>query len=302
VSLYQRYRPSTFDEIAGAKNREVVASLRAVVGSDDPPHAVLFVGDAGTGKTTLGRIVCRELGVSDEDFREINSANFRGIDTVREVERVMHYRAIVGERRCWLFDEVHRWTRDAAEGMLKVLEDPPPHVYFVLCTTDPDKLLPTILSRCVQYRVYPLEEGELVRLLHRVATAEGASLSRSALQRIAEAAAGRPRAALTALQKLIAAPEAGEAALEGAEVVKTRTIELCRALIQQHGWRAVSRILIGLKDEDPEGVRRAVLGYCQSVLLGGENDRAAVVMEAFLEPVYNTGFPGITFAAYSATR
>ena len=81
MSLYQKYRPSTFDEIAGAKNREVAKSLRAVVEGGDPPHAVLLVGPSGCGKTTMGRLIAKSLGCADDDFREVDSADFRGIAT-----------------------------------------------------------------------------------------------------------------------------------------------------------------------------------------------------------------------------
>ena len=126
-------------------------------------------------------------------------------------------------------------SNDAQHALLKGLEDPPSHVYFVLCTTDPEKLLPTIISRCVGYSVYPLADDEMLRLLHRVATKEGKPQTRAVLQSIVEASQGRPRFALSALEKVIADPEVGEAALASIELVRSKSIDLCRALDEQSG-------------------------------------------------------------------
>lgn len=189
--------------------------------------------------------------------------------------------------------------------MLKGLEDPPPHVYYALCTTNPDKLLKTILTRCTQFRVHPLDEDEMVRLLRRVASGEGAEVPRAALQKIAEASGGSARTALNALQKMIADPEAGEAAMATAELTEARALDLFRALIGNRGWRAVRATLADLKasGEDPEGIRRYVLACCSNELLrSDEGDRAAVILDEFREPLYSTGFPGLVFAAYSAVR
>jgi DNA polymerase-3 subunit gamma/tau len=304
VSLYQKIRPMTFDGIAGARNKEVVASMRQLAESDAPPHAVLIVGESGCGKTTLGRIYLRALGVADNDYREIDTAEFRGIDTVRELRRAAHYKALGGDRRGWLCDEVHRWTRDAMEGMLKGLEDPPPHAFYVLCTTDPEKLLPTLLSRCVQFRVHPLDDGEMVRLLHRAASSEGAEVSRTTLQKIAEASHGRPRAAINMLQKLIADPDAGADALTAVEQLEAKAIDLYNVMMRDQGWKAARAILSDLKaaGEDPEAIRRSVLGLCASELLRKDSDKAAAIMDEFINPFYDTNFPGLVFAVYSAIR
>lgn len=302
MSLYQKVRPATWDEIVGAKNREVVASLRPLVEGKDPPHAYALVGPSGCGKTTVGRLIAKALGVEGEDYREVDSADFRGIDTIRDIRHAAQYRALKGTRRCWLLDECHRLPGLSQDALLKGLEDPPSHCFYVLCTTEPDKLLPTILSRCVQFQVYPLTEEEMVRHLNRVTRREGAEVSREALRRIAGSSQGRPRAALTMLQKLLANGDAGEAALASVEDAKARSIDLCRELLKPSGWKSVAAILSGLKDEDPESVRRAVLGYAAAVLVRGENDRAGLVLDEFMSPTYDSGWPGVIFAAYSVVR
>lgn len=278
--------------------------MRQLAESVDPPHAVCIVGPSGCGKTTTGRIYLRSVGCVGGDFREIDSVDFRGIDTIREIRHGASYKALHGERRGWLIDEVHALPKLSQEALLKGLEDPPPHVYFVLATTDPEKLLPTILSRCVQFRVHPLDETEMVRLLHRAALGEGAEVQRPTLQKIAEASRGRPRAALNMLQKLIADPDAGADALAAVEQVEAKAIDLYNAMMRGQSWKAARAVLSDLKaaGDDPETIRRFVLACASNELLRSENDRAAVVIDEFLSPTYDTGFPGLVFAVYSAIR
>lgn len=299
MSLYQRYRPNSFDDVAGAKNKATVETLRKVVASADPPHAYLIHGPRGCGKTTLGRIVGRELGCSDLDFVEVDSADFRGVDAVRDIRRNSQYKGVNSGRRVWLLDECHKMTNDAMNALLKGLEDPPAHAYFVLCTTDPEKLLPTVRSRCSAFLVHQLAPDEMLRLLARIAAKEDAQLGRPALQAIVDRAGGHCRDAIQMLELVIADPNA---ALDSFETSRAKTIDLCRALIQGNGWKAVASIIVDLKDEDVEQVRRAVIGYCSAILSKEENDRAGEVLSEFVEPFYNSGWPGFILSAYTVVR
>ena len=300
-SLYIKYRPTKFRRVAGRQNRETINALRTMVGRDfkDVPHAFLFSGPTGCGKTTLARILGERLGCVGSDFREIDSADFRGIDTIREIRKRIHYRPMEGESRVWLLDECHKLSNDAQNALLKALEDTPPHVYFILCTTEPEKLIKTIRGRCTPMEVYPLTEGEIVRLLGRVAKREGKQVSKRVLEQIALDSLGHPRNALQLLDKVIDLPAKKQLALAKRTAEKqSEVIELCRALIKNKGWPVVRQILKGMKSEDPEKVRRAVLGYCNSVLLNSNDPRAFLIMDALEEPVWNIGWPGITLACY----
>jgi DNA polymerase III gamma/tau subunit len=251
------------------------------------------------GKTTLARIAAAQLGCSDMDLVEVDSADFRGIDTVRDIRRQMGLSPLAGSCRVWILDEIHRATVDAMSALLKALEDTPPHVYFMLATTDPQKLLPTILSRCTELKVAPLEEEQIVRLLHRVTKQEGKSVPMPVLKQIAMNSLGHPRAALVMLDKIIDLPEASmNRAVEKAAVEQSQIIDLCRMLMKKANWKQVSGVLKGLKDQAPEDVRRAVLGYCSAVLLSGDEPKAFVVMDAFRAPTYDLGWPGIVMACY----
>jgi DNA polymerase-3 subunit gamma/tau len=297
-----KYRPESFDDIIG--NEDTIQVLRNQLAGDSKQpisRSLLFHGPTGCGKTTLGRIVAQELGAVGNDLREIDSADFRGIDTIRDIRRQSTYKPLEGPCRVWILDEVHKLTNDAQNAMLKALEDTPSHIYYILCTTDPQKLLPTIRGRCAQYQVRPLSDREMKILLRRVVKAEKESLSKEIYEQIIQDCMGHPRNALQVLAQVLSVD--GDKRLAVAKrtaEVQSKTIELCRALVKKVPWKEVARILKGLKDEDPEGVRRAVLGYCQAILLGDKPDvSAASVMEEFIEPFYNTGFPGLTFACYS---
>jgi DNA polymerase-3 subunit gamma/tau len=300
--LYLKYRPSSFDDIVG--NGEVIQILRNQLGKDSKqsmPKSLLFHGPTGCGKTTLGRIVANELGAKGNDIREIDSADFRGIDTIREIRKQSTYKPLEGPCRVWILDECHKMTGDAQTALLKALEDTPNHVFYILCTTEPQKLLPTIRGRCAQYQVNPLSEKEMKVLLRRVVKAEGESLAKEIYEQITQDSLGHPRNALQILAQVLSVEEDKrmDIAKRSAET-QSKTIELCRALVKRESWSVVAGILSGLKEEDPESVRRAVLGYCQAILLGKNADPSvAEVMQEFIEPFYNSGFPGLTFACCS---
>jgi DNA polymerase III subunit gamma/tau len=297
--LHIKYRPTDFDEFLG--NASTVQVLEKELSKEKPIHAYLFTGPPGCGKTTLGRIVAKRLGCKGNDFREIDSADFRGIDTVREIRKQSQFLAMEGERKVWLLDEVHKLSNDAMNALLKALEDPPDHVYYVLCTTDPQKLIETVKDRCQQLKVGPLSDAEMKKLIRTVVKAEGESLQKNIYDQICQDSQGRPRAALQILTKVLCVP--AESRLEVAQKAaeeQSQVIELCRALMSASGWKKIANILVGLKNQDPETIRRGVLGYCQAILLKGEeNDQAAAIMEEMLTPFYSSGFPELTFACYS---
>lgn len=302
MSLYQKHRPTDFEEVKG--NESTISALNKMLeNTDSCPHTFLLSGPTGCGKTTMGRIIGTKLNCNGSDFREINSADFRGIDTIREIIKQTAFKPLEGSCRIWMIDECHRLTSDAQSALLKILEDCPAHVYFILCTTDPQKLLPTIIGRCSQFSVQLLTEDQIGSLVRKVAKQEGVKLEKEVWEQISIDSQGHARNALQILEQVLAVePERRlEMAKKSAEE-QSQTIELCRVLFNNSGWKKVSNILSGLKDQDPENVRRAVLGYSSAILLKSDNPRAGLVMECFIDPFYNSGFPGLVFACYSVMK
>jgi DNA polymerase III subunit gamma/tau len=312
VSLYQKHRPNSFDEVIG--NESVLRSLQALAAKDEPPHAYLLIGPTGCGKTTLGRIMAITLGVHEDDFREIDTADFRGIETARTIRHNAHYKALRGERRAWLIDECHKLTSDAQNALLKGLEDPPPHCYYILCTTDPDKLLDTIRGRCSIHSVKPLTVQQMVGLLGKVSSKEKASLSRKVLTGVALKAAIQtgdkedsaecyPRHALQILEQVIAAsPEDQLKVIEEASNLIANVDKLVNELLKKAGWKAITNILKGVKDDDVERLRRSVLGYCNGVLMRSDNEIAANIIFHFKAPFFDSGMAGLTLACFAVLK
>ena len=206
TSLCQRYRPQSFNAVIG--NEAMIERLKAVLSNEKRrPHSYLLHGPAGCGKTTLGRIIAKELGCKGMDFVELDSADFRGIESVRSIRRHIPYLPMESKCRVWLLDEAHALTNDAQTVLLKSLEEPPSHVFFILCTTMPEKLLPTLRSRCSQYGVCTLTDMQMKYLLRRVVKAEGESMSPAVYKRIVRSSHLLPRQALVVLEQVLAVPE-----------------------------------------------------------------------------------------------
>ena len=301
MSLYLDYRPKTWDEIVG--NEETVSSLQNMLKKGNPPHTYLFVGGSGCGKTTIARILATDLGCNGNDYREINAADFRGIDSVREIIQSAKYKPLEGKSKVYMIDECHKLTTDAQNAMLKILEDTPDHVYFILATTDPQKLIATVKSRAVQYSMNPLSDMEMMRLLKVTIKKEKESVDKEVLEQMIQDSMGHPRAAMNILEKVLNTEP--DERLEAAKAMAEQTnevIELCRCLLSNAGWKKCAGILQGLKGQEAESIRRTIIGYAQSVLLKAENDRAAIIIEQFMEPLYDVGFPGLVFNCYAIIK
>lgn len=304
MGLYHKYRPQTVEEMLGNEAQLKALEKGFAKPKKDWSRAYLVSGPSGCGKTTLARLIAKVfLGGNELNIREVNTADNRGIDTAREIIESMKFIPAIGGNMIYIIDECHMTTKEWQNAMLKPLEDGPDHVYFFLCTTDPQKMLPAIHTRCTQIKVESQPQKMLYRLVKQTAKAEGISVPEEVMQEISLQAGGSPRAALVLLEKVMGMSDT-ESMLEACSVpteLSDNTIDLCRGLLSG-SWEKCKNVLKSLKDQDSEKVRRAVTGYMSSVVLGGgeTSHKAAQVLEAFSTDTYSNGFPGVVLMAYIA--
>ena len=302
--LYKKHRPARFKDMVGQP--QVVSQMEQWLADGRVPNAVLLTGPSGCGKTTAARILVRRLGCSKFDCQEINAAESRGIDMIRDLASRMHLAPLGGSgARAWIIDECQKLTGDAQSSALKILEDGPEHAHFFLCTTDPQKLLKTIVTRCTELKFRALTEAELQTVLCRVIEEESIAVELSVIAKIAECAEGSARKAVVLLQQVmgLSTKQAQLAAVEKADS-RRQAIELARALMDpKTQWAKVADVLRNLDDE-PESLRRMILGYYQSVLLGGgaKANRAAELISKFQFNIFDSGKPGLTLMCYESLR
>jgi len=205
VALYRKYRPNSFADV---RNQEhIVSVLEGAIEKKALPHALLFTGSRGTGKTTVARIFADRIGAGDVDIYEIDAASNRGIDDIRELREAVHTLPYKSLYKVYIIDEVHMLTKEAFNALLKTLEEPPAHVIFILATTEADKLLDTITSRCQVFHFRSPSVGALKDTVEEVAVNEGVSMPEEAAELIAIAADGSFRDALGITQKVLMATQ-----------------------------------------------------------------------------------------------
>jgi len=226
AALYRKYRPQDFDEVVGQE--AIVRTLKNAITSGQVRQAYLFAGPRGTGKTSLARILAKGLNCvqgptptpdkvcnpcvtiangTSLDVIEMDAASQRGIDDIREIRERVVLQPAEGRYKVYILDEAHQLTDAAWNALLKLIEEPPPHLVFVFCTTDLSKVLPTVRSRCQTFVFARPRLPELVRLLRRVADGEGIQVPDQALALVARGARGSFRDAVSTLDQLASATE-----------------------------------------------------------------------------------------------
>lgn len=201
LALYRKYRPETFEDVVGQVN--AVTILTSAIKQKKISHAYLFCGGRGTGKTTVARIFARDIGCNPEDIIEIDAASNRGIDEIRELRDAVRTAPFSSPYKIYIIDEAHMLTKEAANALLKTLEEPPSHVIFILATTDPEKLPTTIVSRCQKIVFSVPDLDTLAKRLIDVAKREGRALDQEGAELLARHGKGSYRDALGALEQVL---------------------------------------------------------------------------------------------------
>ncbi len=220
-SLYRAYRPQVFDDVSGQE--AIITTLKHAVSEDRIAHAYLFCGPRGTGKTTVAKLFAKAVNCtgthkpcgecdnckaiengSHPDVIEIDAASNNGVEEVRNLIDKVKYAPVNGKYKVYIIDEVHMMSTGAFNALLKTLEEPPAHVIFILATTEPHKILPTIISRCQRFDFTSLTNTQMINRMKTVLEEEGKTYEEGALQLIAKLANGGMRDALSILEQCLA--------------------------------------------------------------------------------------------------
>ena len=297
AALYRKYRPQSFAEVRDQE--PVVTVLEGAIKKGAIPHALLFSGTRGTGKTTLARIFAAAIGTSPVDLYEIDAASNRGIDDIRELKEAVHTVPYESKYKVYIIDEVHMLTKEAFNALLKTLEEPPAHVIFILATTEEEKLLDTILSRCQVFRFRSPSRAVLVETVTDIAAREGFTLTPDAADLIAIAADGSFRDALGVTQKVIMAAKdttgsADEVALIIGAPRQGTILNLLTALEEKNTEAALTALASAVTSHvDMKLFLRLVLEHVRAVMLLRHRPNAEAEILAAFSPDATAALRGL---------
>jgi DNA polymerase-3 subunit gamma/tau len=290
VVVARRYRPQAFAELIGQEH--VGRGLIGAIQSHRVGHAYLFTGARGVGKTSAARIlakalncttgptptpcnecdICRSVSSGDDvDVLEIDGASNRGIDEIRQLRQNVNIRPSRSRFKVYIIDEVHMLTREAFNALLKTLEEPPEHVKFIFCTTEPEKIPITILSRCQRYDFAGIQAGQIVKRLEQIVAAEGVEAEPEALAILARRAAGSMRDSQSLLEQLLASDSGRVTVADVHSMLGTAGGERLAGLVSHLVERNSAAALADLDNALTEGVDVGqlldqLLGYFRDVM------------------------------------
>ena len=298
ITLYRKYRPSSFSEVSG--ENEIVKSLKLSLKNKSMAHAYLFSGPRGVGKTTIARLIakgvnclnlkengepcneCKNCKAINEgrfsDLIEIDAASNRSIDEIRSLKEKINYQPVEGLKKVYIIDEAHMLTKEAFNALLKTLEEPPSHVIFILATTELDKILPTIISRCQRYDFKPLDLEEMKSGLEHILKEENLSMTDDVYPVIYENASGSMRDSISILERLIVTANGKEINLKIAEdtlgITPSSRIKIFLNKILNENEYDIINELESLANEsfDIELFFKDLAKYCKNAILKKELD------------------------------
>lgn len=266
-----RYRPQTLRDVIGQSS--AVTALQNLLQGQTVPHSYLFTGPSGVGKTTLARIIGKRkyLDVMSLNVLEIDAATNSGIDDMRQIKSHVDTPAFGGNpRRLLIIDECHSLSKNAWQSWLKIIEEPPEHLYIAFCTTEAVKVPKTIKTRCHSFHLQYVRTKEICNLLDEILFAEQEKLPSDSIRIIANKADGSVRQALVYLSMCIGVKDKAEvlSILEEVDEADDLPIQICRALVNNKTFWQVMELINQLDNDNVEGIRILTTNYVAKVLLG----------------------------------
>lgn len=290
TALYRTYRPETFDEILGQEH--IVKILKNQIAVDSVSHAYLFCGTRGTGKTTTARILAkavnclspaeRPCGTCEHcraikegnfmDVVEIDAASNNGVENIRELRESVKYPPAVGNKKVYIIDEVHMLSTGAFNALLKTLEEPPEYVMFILATTEPQKLPPTILSRCMRLDFRRVSQEVIGKAMEQICQGKGVTVSEDAIRLLANCSDGSVRDGLSILDQVLAGGDKTIDRDKVLEYVGTTGDEFFIDLTELVSLRKTAEALVLLNDvlregKDVKQIMKAWVSHYRSLLI-----------------------------------
>ncbi len=316
LSLYRKYRPKTFEEMYGEKY--IIKAIKNSLRNNRVAHAYLFSGPRGVGKTTTARIIskgvnCLENGVTDTpcnqcenckaidkgnffDMIEIDAASNRGIDEIRNLKDKIHYKPVSGRRKVYIIDEVHMLTKEAFNALLKTLEEPPEHIIFILATTEPDKVLDTIISRCQRFDFTPVAYDEILNCLQDIAEKENINIDEKSLKLIYEKSGGSVRDSISIFEKISSAYFGedidSEKTREILGIIKEEKIEIFLKQINENAYDEAMNFFDELLKEgiNIEDFLKEFANHIKNLVLDGKKDLSPNYIVDIIDTIYDIIF------------